>query len=286
MKPPACLLLPAVLGGLLVSAVTAAAADAQPVPDAFGFTLVPNAFSANPRLAMTVFTEMTDYGRSLPPVSAAAPIYFAAHDHGRQSEGEMVGESVFPTPAGLQETLFQALAVNGYQPVPAGQAPGLVLIYYWGSHNAMNDQEQIQMFPEQNHRQMLDRAMLVGGSTYRRKLADEFAYGYTFADRLPKQAFLFNQVSQDVYFVVVSAYDHAELAAGRRKLAWRTTMTVSTTGIAMRDALPPLVVTAGDYFGHETGEPVAILRRARRGTVTLGPLRIIEDHAQTDLARK
>lgn len=286
MKPPACLLLPAVLGGLLLSAVTAAAADAEPVPDAFGFTLVPNAFSANPRLAMTVFTEMTDYGRSLPPVSAAAPVYFAAHDHGRQSEGEMVGESVFPTPAGLQETLFQALAVNGYQPVPAGQAPGLVLIYYWGSHNAMNDQEQIQMFPEQHHRQMLDRAMLVGGSTYRRKLADEFAYGYTFADRLPKQAFLFNQVSQDVYFVVVSAYDHAELAAGRRKLAWRTTMTVSTTGIAMRDALPPLVVTAGNYFGHETGEPVAILRRARRGTVTLGPLRIIEDHAQTDLARK
>jgi len=286
MKPPACLLLPAVLGGLLLSAVTAAAADAEPVPDAFGFTLVPNAFSANPRLAMTVFTEMTDYGRSLPPVSAAAPVYFAAHDHGRQSEGEMVGESVFPTPAGLQETLFQALAVNGYQPVPAGQAPGLVLIYYWGSHNAMNDQEQIQMFPEQHHRQMLDRAMLVGGSTYRRKLADEFAYGYTFADRLPKQAFLFNQVSQDVYFVVVSAYDHAELAAGRRQLAWRTTMTVSTTGIAMRDALPPLVVTAGNYFGHETGEPVAILRRARRGTVALGPLRIIEDHAQTDLARK
>lgn len=286
MKACAGLLLPAVLGGLLVSAVTAAAAEAEPVPDAIGFTLVPNAFSANPRLAMTVFTEMTDYGRSLPPVSAAAPVYFAAHDHGRQSEGEMVGESVFPTPAGLQETLFQALAVNGYQPVPAGQAPGLVLIYYWGSHNAMNDQEQIQLFPEQHHRQMLDRAMLVGGSTYRRKLADEFAYGYTFADRLPKKAFLFNQVSQDVYFVVVSAYDHTELAAGRRKLAWRTTMTVSTTGIAMRDALPPLVVTAGDYFGRATGEPVAILRRARRGTVTLGPLRIIEDHAQTDLARK
>jgi hypothetical protein len=193
---------------------------------------------------------------------------------------------VFPTPDGLQETLFRSLAVNGYQPAAAGQAPGLVLIYHWGSHNAMTDLEHIQMFPEQNHRQMLDRAMLVGGSAYRRKISEEFAFGYTFADRLPKKAFLFNQVSQDVYFVVVSAYDHAELAAGRRKLAWRTTMTVSTTGIAMRDALPPLVLTAGDYFGRETGEPVAIMRRARRGTVTLGPLRIIEDHERTDLARK
>ena len=282
MKTPACLLLPAVLGGLLVSA----AAAAEPVPDAFGFTLVPNAFSANPRLSMTVFTEMTDYGRTLPAVSVVTPAYFTAYDNGRRSEGEAVGESVFPTPAGLQDTLFQALAVNGYQPAAAGQAPGLVLIYHWGSHNAMTELDQIQMFPEQHHRQILDRAMLVGGSAYRRKIADEFSFGYTFADRLPKKAFLFNQVSQDVYFVVVSAYDHAELAAGRRKLAWRTTMTVSTTGIAMRDALPPLVLTAGNYFGHETGEPVAIVRRARRGTVTLGPLRIIEDHGQTDLARK
>ena len=173
MKTSACLLLPAVLGGLLVSAATAA----EPVPDAFGFTLVPNAFSTNPRLSMTVFTEMTDYGRTLPAVSVATPVYFTAYDNGRRSEGEAVGESVFPTPAGLQETLFQALAVNGYQPAAAGQAPGLVLIYHWGSHNAMTDLDHIQMFPEQHHRQILERATLVGGSAYRRKIADEFAFG-------------------------------------------------------------------------------------------------------------
>jgi hypothetical protein len=282
MKSPACLLLPAVLSGLLVSA----AAAAEPVPEAFGFSLVPNAFSANPRLAMTIFTEMTDYGRALPAVSAEAPVYFMAHDHGRRSEGVAVGESVFPTPAGLQETLFRALAVNGYQPAPAGQAPGLVLIYYWGSHNAMMDLEQISLFRERNQQQIMERAMLVGGSAYREQLGREFAFGYTFADRMPKKSFLIDQVSQDMYFVVVSAYDHAELAAGRRRLAWRTTMTVSSIGIAMRDALPPLLVTAGDYFGRETGEPVAIVRRARRGTVTLGPLQIIEDHAQTDVAGK
>lgn len=282
MKPSACLLLPAVLGGWLVTAAVAG----EPVPDAFGFSLVPNAFSSNPRLAMTVFTEMTDYGRTLPAASSSSPVYFVAHDHGRRSEGEAIGESVFPTPAGLQETLFRSLAVNGYQPAAAGQAPGLVLIYYWGSHNAMTDLEQISLFREQHQQQILERAMLVGGSAYRAQVGREFSFGYTFADRLPKKAFLFNQVSQDVYFVVVSAYDHAELAAGRRRLAWRTTMTVSTIGIAMRDALPPLVITAGDYFGRETGEPVAIVRRARRGTVTLGPLQIIEDHPKTDVARK
>jgi hypothetical protein len=170
--------------------------------------------------------------------------------------------------------MLRALAVNGYQPADAGQTPGLALIYYWGSHSGM-DLEQQMMFPELHEQQVLERAMLVGGTRYRRKIADEFAFGYTFADRGGKMSFLFEQISGDVYFVVVSAYDHAELAAGRRRLVWRTLMSVSTNGIAMRDALPPLLLTAGNYFGRETAEPVALHRRARRGTVTLGPLHIV-----------
>ena len=63
-------------------------------------------------------------------------------------------------------------------------------------------------------------------------------------------------------------------------------MTVTTTGIAMRDAVPPLLMTAADYFGRETPEPVAIHRRVRRGTVTLGPLVIVADDARTPADRK
>jgi hypothetical protein len=280
MKTSSCLLVPALLGGLLVSSPAAP----QATKEGFGFSLMPAAFSANPRLTMTVFTEMTDYGRTLPTVSAEAPVYFVAYDHGRKSEGEVIGEKVFPTPAALQETLFDALAVNGYRPAAAGQAPGLVLIYHWGSHNAM-DLEQTILFPRLHQRHVLERAVLVGGSAYREQVAREFSFGYTFADRMPKKVFLMEQAVRDLYFVVVSAYDHAELVAGRRQLAWRTTMTVNTNGIAMRDALPPLVVTAAEYFGRETTEPVAISRRARRGTVTLGPLHIVTDSGLIDRPR-
>lgn len=260
----------------LPAAAAAPAADPTPVPDSFGFSLVPNAFSKNPRMAMTIFTDMTEHGRTMTAASPQAPVYFVALDEGMRTEGEQIGGVISPPPAKLQEMLFRSLAGGGYLPAPEGTAPGLVLIYYWGSHYAM-DLEQVGMFPEVHHRSVLERAMLVGGRAYRQQVWNEFAYGYTFADRTPKKTFLIDQASNDLYFVVVSAYDHAALVAGKRKLAWRTTMTASTNGISMQDALPPLVLTAGDYFGRETAEPVAVFRRVRRGTVTLGPLRVVAD---------
>jgi hypothetical protein len=269
----ATLLLSAVLGGL---PVFAPAADPTPVPEASGFSLIPNAFSRNPRLSMTIFTDMTEHGRTLPAATPQAPRYFIALDEGMRTEGEQIGGVISPPPPQLQAMLFRSLADAGYLPAPAGTAPDLVLIYYWGSHYAM-DLDQAMMFPDLHHQRFMERAMLIGGRAYRKQIWNEFAYGYTFADRTPKKAFLIDQASNDLYFVVVSAYDHAALAAGRRKLAWRTTMTVGTNGISMQDALPPLVITAGNYFGRETMEPVAIFRRARRGTVTLGPLRIVAD---------
>ena len=99
----------ALMAGLLAG--TAGAAEA-PVTETFGFSLIPNAFSKNPQLSMTVFTEMTPYGRSLPPAKPEAPVYFEAYDRGRMSMGEVVGESIFPPPEGLRENLNTALAVN------------------------------------------------------------------------------------------------------------------------------------------------------------------------------
>lgn len=262
------------LGLVIASAVHAA--DPKPVTETFGFSLIPNAFARNPQLSMTMFTEMTPFGRTLRPATPDAPVYFEAFDRGRMSMGEVVGESIFPTPEALRENLITALAVNGYQPAPAGQPASLVLIYYWGSHSRM-DLEEAQMFPERNIQQMLERAMLVGGSRYRQDLARQYSFGSTIADRTPKKMFLWDQASQDLYFVVVSAYDHAELAAGHRRLAWRTTMTVNANGVSMRDAVPPLVISAGEYLGRETLDTVAIGRRVRRGTVSLGPLTVITD---------
>lgn len=280
MKASARLLLPAALGGVL-----ALAGAAGPVAEDFGFSLVPNVFSRNPSLAMTVHTELTEHGRKVPPASAEAPVYFVAVDRGLQSQGEPGAGLISPTPAVLQDTLFQSLAVSGYQPAPEGRPAGLALVYYWGSHQSM-DPDLGALFPERNRQYFMERAYLVGGRAYRHEIMNQFNHGYTFADRTPWKNFLINQISDDIYFVIVSAYDYAALAAGERRLLWRTMMTVATHGVSMKDSLPPLVLTAGPYFGRETAEPVALHRRARRGTVTLGPLKIVADEVPERRARK
>ena len=63
-------------------------------------------------------------------------------------------------------------------------------------------------------------------------------------------------------------------------------MTVNANGVSMRDAVPPLVISAGQYLGRETDDTVAIGRRVRRGTVTLGPLKIITDGDEKPARKK
>ncbi len=267
---PRFLLTAALLGGGAAGRAASTPADSE----TFVFNLLPNSLSKTPLLGMTVFTEMTPYGRTLPAPSAAAPVPFAAHDLGQHSRGDLMGERAVPAPEALRTTMFAALAVNGFQPAVAGQRPALVLFYYWGSYHSM-DSEMIRLFPEMHMRQVLERAALVGGSAYRQKIAAEIEAGATFVDRTGRRGDWWDQIYDGIYFVVVSAYDPAELAAGRRRLAWRTTLTVTTDGVSPLDAVPPLVAAAGNYFGRETLEPVTITRRTRRGTVTLGPLKIL-----------
>ncbi len=265
---------------------TLAPAAAPVPPDAvveqtgeFRVQWIPKAFTSNPTLEMTVFSELTAYGRTLPEVTAAQPVYFVAHDEGYHPMGDIIAEHP-PLPSELERSVYAALADRGYLPAPdAAHAPSLVLFFFWGSHNKF-DQDQAGMFPELHARQILERATLVGGRAYARKLSNEMEFGSSIVDHSAKQDFLRYQAVQDMYYVVLSAYDFTGVAHGERKLAWRTTMTVNATGVSMRETLPVLVATGSFYFGRESREPVAIRRDVHRGAVKLGPLHILEENVR------
>ena len=269
----------------LVLAVTAAAAD-KPVTlpaaeDTSGIdwlsALIPKAFQPNPRLEMSVFTELTPEGRKLPEASPAHPAYFVAKDQGFQQKGAALGGEHPPDAARLERTFFDVLARQGYLPATdQAHPPSLVLVYFWGSHNAMAP-EDAQNFPELAEQYDLERAALVGGRRYAQQFADQQAFGVSLADRSPKKDFLRNQATVDLYYVVVSAYAFNELAQNKHLLLWRTTMTVTANGVNMQESLPALIVTGGDYFGRPMDEAAAIRRNVRRGTVTLGPLNILDE---------
>ena len=267
---------------LALSFAARAQAPAEPAGEAlsggsgFLLNLIPKAFVANPMLEMTVFTEFTEFGRTLTPATPYQPVYFEALDKGLQSRGYTMAGNKPPPREELIAILHRALAAAGYLPAGEGHRPGLALVYFWGTHNALDPDMRAQ-FPELAEQYLLERATLVGGRAYRHELETGLDFGFGLGDRMPKKIFLFNQASDDLYYAVVSAYAYDDLAHNERRLVWRTTMTVNARGVSMGECLPPLIVTAGNYFGHATDEPVAIRRQVRRGTVTLGPLVVIAD---------
>ena len=241
----------------------------------FNFQLIPKPFQRNPELEMTVHTDLTDFGRSLTPATPAQPVTYLANAKGYQPMGDTVGWQRPPLPAELEAILQRALGEQGYQPVASGQVPALMLIYYWGSHYRL-DLEMARLFPELHRQHTLERAYLVGGRTYAKQVQDEMDFGFMPGDRSLKKGFLLQQADTDLYYVVVSAYEHASVLKGEPRLAWRTTMTVNAIGVAMKESLPPLILTAGPWFGRETADTLALRRTVKRGTVDLGPLRVIE----------
>lgn len=246
--------------------------------------LMPVPFQKNPVLAMTVITEFTDHGRTLPAASPDHPLYYVLHDAGFKPRGDALAGERPPSPEQLATAMKTALAKDGFLPADETHLPDLALIYYWGSYSTP-DREMAALFPEAAWRSMIERAALVGGDTFRRELE---VYGspnesglnrlFNWVGREKTQYFLFDQASHDLHYVVVSAYQYDELAHNSRRLAWRTTMTVNGVGTSMSETLRPLVLTAGSYFGREV-PAIALKRRVRRGTVELGPLKVVDEEA-------
>ena len=242
---------------------------------AMGFTIIPKAFQRNPTLQMTVFTTVTNYGKGFTPATREVPQYYQLSDQGRQERGTIIAGDAGPSRDDLLPVLQRSLSATGLKPAGEGHPANVALVWYWGSHNGF-DGEAMRLFPDRARQDIVERAVLVGGRPYAARFVREFMYGGIDNSVSGKNEYLRAQTVEDLYFVVVSAYAMSDLARGEPRLLWRTTMTVNTIGVSMRESLPPLIFTAGDYFGRATTEPVALRRTIRRGTIRLGPMQILE----------
>jgi hypothetical protein len=277
--------LPCVLACLL--SLPLLAAEKTPVPRRtnglpqtgdFVFSLMPKAFQSEPTLEMTVNTEFTSYGRMLRPASPDQPVHYLAVPAGFKPLGAPMGGEKPPPPADLERAMKKALAVNGYLAAEdGGPRPALVVIYYWGSHNAL-DSETRANFPELDAKNKLERAVLVGGKKYAMETGRAMEWGPGLEERTTEREFLRDQVNEDVYYVVASAYDYNSVARNEKKLAWRTSMTVNAIGVSMSETLAPLIGTASAFFGRETITPQIDVRKVPRKTkVEMGTPTVVED---------
>ena len=225
---------------------------------------------------MTANTELTDYGRLLRPASPEAPVYYFAHAGGFKQMGSPVGGEKPPLPKDMELAMKNALAVNGYRASDSfpGHNPSLIVFFSWGSHNRL-DPETARSFPALAAKDKLERAVLVGGKKYVAERSFAMEWG-DLTDRTTDKEYLNYQATESLYFVIASAYDYAALARGERKLAWRTTLTVNSGGVSLRETLLPLIANSASVFGKETASPQIIQRRVREGRVELGTPIVVE----------
>lgn len=271
------------------------------------FSLIPNAFQKNPRLNMTLITEVSEAGRQRPPASRDAPVYYTARSGGYRAFGD--SQSRLPFSADdASRLLASSLKSAGYLPADATHPATLFIVYVWGAHN-LPDLDTGAVTAAQLAANILDRAALAGGEKFAADLGRAMALSdaassatapalgaaaqssgmdlgaaaglavvsagadpvRVFRLAAPKNSFLVDHVASDLYYVVASAYDFASLANPPRVLLWRTRMTVNAAGVSQADSLPALIAAATPFFGRDMQEPEVLSKLAvREGQVDVG----------------
>jgi hypothetical protein len=314
------------LATLAAFAAGAMAAESPPAPtqterkSEWVFSLLPKSMQRNPRLELTVITEMTEAGRRAHQATSQQPVYVDFFSAGPKHLGHTAGNETTLPQAEVEALLERALATNGFLRASAHQRkPDLVILYTWGTHALLvePDAENPVLSGQEIARNLLDRAAMVGGSKFAAEMlqlfeqADALAIAANapvppggaavftpemtammnpvelFKKRGVKNEALVNQSASDIYYVVASAYDHAAMADKRRLLLWRTRMTVAAAGVSPQQTLPTLVQTAAPYLGRPMAEPEMIYKRALKdGQVEIGPATVIEGDVRPINGRK
>lgn len=283
------------------------------------FNLLPRSLQRNPLVNQTVITELTAEGKKLPAPSASLPVYYVTESIGYRRTGHSPDDRQLPKAEDLAASLQRALAVNGYLPATPAQPPKLLIVYFWGAHTNLESGSEAEGdtgIPDFDHKNLLSRAALVGGTKFAEELGQALAQQDLenntrelatpalendvsqmlasmavmiskngplgkFISRDTKTEQLFEAACADCYYVVASAYDYAAAAHGQRRLLWRSKMTLDADAVAMRDTLPSLILNAGKYFGVDMAEAATLSKRALGdGSVKVGPLEFKEYLAQ------
>ena len=252
-------------------------------------SLLPNPFDPNPDMEMTVITEMTDEGRKLSAVSPKHPVYYTAESSGDHEMGGIVAREQTLPPEDVGPLLIRSLAVNGYKPAKLPEhPPSLLIIYLWGTHNHFDETDGAAGSFDQVRRNVLDRALLVGGKKFSDELAEVIQESQDWKSWPPPVALfklrkannerLLNQALGDVFYVVASAFEYQSVAKGKPLLLWRTRMTVSSQGVWMKKAVPAVVINASQYFGREMTDSVIMHGSAtHEGKVEIGAPTVVGD---------
>ncbi|MFT3783147.1 MAG: hypothetical protein QM790_14155 [Nibricoccus sp.] len=264
----------------------------------FFSSLLPKALQAHPLLTISVITEVTDLGKKITPPTANKPAYYLIKSMGYHHEGQGVYEEGKVAIENIERIVRNSLASSHYLPADKEHPATLCLFYFWGIHSKLDNPDQetgMGGTPDIGYKNLLARAQLVGGAKFAKEFEaalkskhDSMSPGdnkmigidpvYMFTMRTDLNRSLMDQVLDDCYYVVVSAYDAGALVGkGERKLLWRTKISTAAQGVSIAETTPTLVTSGGAFFGRDMKEAMLVDKRInRKGSVETGELKVLE----------
>ncbi len=248
---------------------------------------LPRSLQKNPRLNLSILTEVTPAGKAITPPDRNHPAYYIAVDGGMGEEGNVIAGEIPPSPDKWRKVMIASLAASGYLPASNLHPATLIIHCRYGSFNHVNSvggtvpvsgsilDDPIALNAMQldalQFRNLIYKAALVGGEKFAVDMARAMNTGTLtfFRDRDAHTDTLVDLAFGDLYFVIASAYDYDAATHGVQKLLWRTKISTDSNGLMMDDAVPTLTSDAREYFGHPTDGPVVFHPRLISGRVIL-----------------
>jgi hypothetical protein len=237
-------------------------------------------FFGRPELQTITVTDFTPAGRLRRLPSPKAPVYYAAVSAGyRDFGGHMGGERPIAREV-VNDTMLKVLAKQGYLPSSADHRAEIVLLWTWGTMNV----DRLSVSPDLPAVQLNERQMqlFLGG--------EKLGVVSRSPDPFPEQSLmpgllfaggdarnLLDVAKDNLYVVMVAAFDTKLSESNHGVLLWNTRISCPARGFWLPEALPPMLVMAGENIGRATAKPVWIRATERfKAEVTFGDLKVVE----------
>jgi hypothetical protein len=190
---------------------------------------------------VVVYSFLTDAGRDFGRTISNRPLRGRLGSGGYHEWGAVRAGEKPVTLEQIEPWIHLALQVNAIEPLRAGEAADIVVIFHWGCMRPDAGWPRKGRFDAVvNQLDMLD---LVGG----RALENT-------SSRILRQAII-EAASEERYFLIVSAFEPTSYARNTNLLLWRTQVSLPSPGISQLDSFSILAAAGAALYGREMDGP-------------------------------
>ena len=205
--------------------------------------------------------------------SKGKPVYYVLVGKVEMTLGNAVGGVKMPKPAMVEGAVVEALASQGFvRTQVGGPIPSICILVAWGDANFIDLDDPP---PPPGSAEARVRATAVDRSKVETIMGTYKPSSASLSD----EAKIAQASNDDRLYIFLAALDPTALRQKKKKLLWRTSMSIDGRE-TLAEALPAMLASAAPFFGLNSDKPVFIDDKDRRkADVEIGELKIIPGEA-------